>query len=232
MILAAGFGTRLAPLTDDIPKALIPVAGKPMIARAVEALSLHGCDPIVVNAHHHAALMASHFRDFAYTARVILSGEAEILGTGGGLLHARPLLLGEGPFLVHNADIVTDFNLYRLIDALEDADAVAALAVNERRTSRAVLFDSYMNFLGKEAWKADGQLFAPDARRFGFCGIHAVREDIFDLGFPEGFSDIFDIYRAAIRNGWRVRGVCYKGNCFDLGTPESIGRFEAFAADR
>jgi N-acetyl-alpha-D-muramate 1-phosphate uridylyltransferase len=226
MILAAGFGTRLAPLTDALPKALVPVAGRPMIDHAIDALIAAGCARIVVNCHHHQERMHEHFASASYGAEIVLSDEGEILGTGGGILHARGLLEGDEPFLVHNADIVSDFDLRELLMRHAESRPLAALAIQRRATSRAVMFDPEYRFLGKEAWSSDGAAFATDALRYGFCGIHAISPELFRLGFPDGFSDIFDVYRAAMRKGKTIVGVPFEGAWHDLGTAGHIRAYE------
>jgi NDP-sugar pyrophosphorylase family protein len=222
MILAAGYGTRLAPLTGGIPKALVGVAGVPMIARAIDAVRRAGCDEIIVNTHHLASLVEEHFAATDYGAPVRLIHEPEILGTGGALLNARPWLEDADCILLHNADIVTDFDLRSLIALHLDRRPFATLTVHRRHTSRAVLFDAGMRFLGKEVWKADGASFPADALLFGFCGIHVIDPSIFRIGYPEGFSDIFDIYRKALSNGARIEGHECEGMWHDLGTIEKI----------
>lgn len=226
MILAAGFGTRLAPWTDSIPKALIPVAGRPMIAYTVEALARAGVREAVVNAHHHAEQVEEHFRSVRYGIPVTVVCEQEILGTGGGILNARHWLDNGDPFLVHNVDIISDFDVSALAETREKADAFAMLAVNQRPTSRALVFDPSMRLLGKEAWTVDGEVYPDRSLRFGFCGIHCISPEIFTLGFPAGFSDIFDIYRSALRQGRRIVGKAFGGSWTDLGTVAAIREYE------
>ncbi len=231
MILAAGFGTRLAPLTDAMPKALLPVAGVPMIQHAVNALQRAGCDEIVVNAHHFAAQVEDYFRRKDSGMRVHVLREREILGTGGGVLNAASLLAKEDVFLLYNADIVCEADLAPLLGAMDRGKQgggrpLAALLVNLRETHRALLFDARLRFEGKEAWIAEGFEPPADIRRRGFCGVHAVSGELFRIGFPGGFSDIFDIYRAGMRKGYTLRGVETDAYWTDLGTPERIAAYE------
>jgi N-acetyl-alpha-D-muramate 1-phosphate uridylyltransferase len=227
MILAAGFGTRLAPLTDALPKALVPVSGRPMIEHVIDALIDAGCTRIVVNCHHQAERMHEHFAHGSYDAEVILVDEVDILGTGGGILHARSLLDGEEPFLVHNADIVSGFDLRALLRTHTETGAIATLAIQRRPTSRAVLFDAVLRFLGKEAWSAEGITFPSDSQRYAFCGIHAISPDIFRIGFPDGYSDIFDVYRSALSQGKRINGLPFGEEPWhDLGSMEKIRAYE------
>jgi len=228
MILAAGFGTRLAPLTGSMPKALVPVAGQPMMAYAVRALAAAGCETVVINAHHFRDQMREHLRTADYPCDVILIEEDEILGTGGGVLNAARYLDTGEPFLLHNADIVSEFDLRVILEQQQQhSDSIATLALNKRQTNRAVLFNPAMQFIGKEVWRNEGLIVPGNALRFGFCGIHAVNPAIFSLGLPVEFCDMFDIYRAAMRKGYFLTGREYAGFWFDLGTIEQIERFEA-----
>ena len=239
MILAAGFGTRLAPLTDALPKALVPVAGRPMIAHAVETLRRAGCDELVVNAHHFADQIEEYFlrNDFGVPVHVVR--EREILGTGGGVLHAAPLLAEETEFLLFNADIATEADLASLLRAHraswgddraradDDRAPLATLLVNRRETRRALIVDRQGRLVGKEAWVAEGLTVPPDARRFGFCGVHVVGQGIFQLGAPPGFHDMFDLYRAGLRRGETIRTVVTDAYWTDLGAPDRIAAHEA-----
>lgn len=231
MILAAGFGTRLAPLTDTLPKALIPVAGAPMIRHAIEILRRAGCDEIVVNAHHFAARVEDYFRRIDIGMRVHVLHEREILGTGGGVLNAAPLLAKEDVFLLYNADIVCEADLAPLLRAMDSGKRegerpLAALLVNRRETHRALLFDARLRFAGKEAWIAEGLEPPGDVQRRGFCGVHAVSGELFRLGYPAGFSDIFDVYRIGMEKGYTLQGVETEAYWTDLGTPARITAYE------
>lgn len=250
MILAAGFGTRLAPLTDRLPKALVSVAGRPMIAHAVDALRRAGCDELIVNAHHFAEQVDEYFlrHDAGVPVRVL--HEREILGTGGGVLNAAPFLEKEDVFLLYNADIIVEADLSAMLrafhieagqekagpsvhtDASVNAAAqsgplLATLLVNRRETTRALLFDAQGGFVGKEAWTAEGLVVPSGAQRYGFCGVHAVSGDIFRLGFPPGFSDIFDIYRLGMQRGHSLRAFVTDAYWTDLGSVERIRRHAA-----
>jgi NDP-sugar pyrophosphorylase family protein len=256
MILAAGFGTRLAPLTDRLPKALVPVAGRPMIAHAVDVLRRAGCDELIVNAHHFAGQVEEYFLRHDAGVPVQVLHEREILGTGGGLLNAAPLLEKEDVFLLYNADIFVEADLAAMLRAFlldagkgksglsvpaeaavhagasvnaaaQTGSQLATLLVNRRETTRALLFDEQGGFLGKEAWTAEGLAVPSRAQRYGFCGVHAVSGDIFRLGFPPGFSDIFDIYRHGMQRGHTLRAFVTDAYWTDLGSAERIRQHEA-----
>ncbi|MBN1449132.1 MAG: NTP transferase domain-containing protein [Bacteroidetes bacterium] len=229
MILAAGFGTRLG--TAGIPKPLVPAAGRPMIAWVLDALRLCGCSDVVVNVHHHASLLGDYLRgtDFGLTIHIV--EEQEILGTGGAVLNAAAYLDDGEPFLIHNADIHTAQDLRVFFVAHRRSSALATLLVNRRETSRALLFDDSLRLLGKEQWSEDGIVYSPDAKHRGFCGIHAVSGELFRLGFPAGFSDIFDIYRVALDSGYFLNGYETDAYWTDLGTTERIRAFNVWKSE-
>ena len=149
MIFAAGLGTRLRPLTDNMPKALVPVCGRPLISIVIGRLISAGYDDIVINVHHFADMIADYVHSMDdFGIRIRFSDErAGLLDTGGGILHARPLLEGDGRFLVHNVDILSDADLRRFY-MNEDPDAVATLLVSSRKTSRYLLFNDSMEMKG------------------------------------------------------------------------------------
>jgi NDP-sugar pyrophosphorylase family protein len=202
-----------------------------MIARVLDALRRCGCSDVVVNVHYHASLLRDylHGADFGLTIHVV--EEQEILGTGGGVLHAAAHLDDGAPFLLHNADIYTAQDLRALIAAHRESGALATLLVNRRETSRALLFDDSLRLLGKEQWREEGTVYPPKALRRGFCGIHVVSGELFRLGFPPGFSDIFDIYRVALDTGYLLKGFETDAYWTDLGTAERIRAFNEWKSE-
>ncbi len=198
-ILAAGLGTRLKPLTDKMPKALVPVGGIPLLERQITTLKEYGYSDFVVNVHHFAEQIEQFLADkHNFGCRIAISDERDLLReTGGAIRHAAPLLEGSGAFLVHNVDIITDLDYGRLVP---DPEAVATLAVSSRRTNRYLLFDKEMHLAG---WTntATGQTILPrggdasEYRRLAFSGIQSVSTGILPLmaSWPEKFS-IMDFY--------------------------------------
>lgn len=229
MILAAGFGTRLG--VSNIPKPLVPAARRPMIAWALDALRQAGCSEVVVNTHHRAEPLEEYLLGHDQGVQIHVLREPEILGTGGAVLNAADKLDDGAPFLLHNADIYSAHDLSFVVDAHRKTEALATLLVKRRETRRALLFDDDMRLVGKEQWKEQGAIFPDDARRFGFCGIHVISSDIFRLGVPLGFSDIFDIYRTALEAGMTIRGFETGEYWTDLGTEERIRAFDEWKAD-
>lgn len=172
MIFAAGMGTRLKPLTDVIPKALVPVAGKPLLQHTIERLTSAGCDDIVINVHHHA----DQIRNFLDTTRqhwgapISISDESDkLLETGGAIRKAMPQLDDEERFIIHNCDIISNVNINDFWQAGENVDAM--LLVSERETQRYLIFDDDMRLVGwtnvktgevKSPYPAVHQAFNPD----------------------------------------------------------------------
>ena len=149
MIFAAGMGTRLKPLTDVIPKALVPVGDKPLLQIVLERLLDAGIHDVVVNVHHKAGQICNYLRllETYYDVRISISDESEqLLETGGGIRKAHDLFDAEAPILIHNVDILSNVDLGAFYDSIGDADAL--LLVSERKTKRYLLFDEEMHLVG------------------------------------------------------------------------------------
>ena len=149
MIFAAGMGTRLKPLTDVIPKALVPVGDKPLLQIVLERLLDAGIHDVVVNVHHKAGQICNYLRllETYYDVRISISDESEqLLETGGGIRKAHDLFDAEAPILIHNVDILSNVDLGGFYDSIGDADAL--LLVSERKTKRYLLFDEEMHLVG------------------------------------------------------------------------------------
>ena len=149
MIFAAGMGTRLKPLTDVIPKALVPVGDKPLLQIVLERLLDAGIHDVVVNVHHKAGQICNYLRllETYYDVRISISDESErLLETGGDIRKAHDLFDAEAPILIHNVDILSNVDLGAFYDSIGDADAL--LLVSERKTKRYLLFDEEMHLVG------------------------------------------------------------------------------------
>ena len=207
LVFAAGLGTRLKPLTDTMPKALVPVAGEPLLSRVMRKLVAAGYDDIVINVHHFADMI----RDYVaahdnFGVKVSFSDETDQLReTGGGIRHAAPLLAGSGPFLVHNVDILSNLDLAWFRARHQPGD-LATILVSDRPTQRYFLFDEEGLLVG---WTnlATGEVRSPYpgidpdcCTRLAFAGIHTISPAIFPLmqDWPERFS-IVDFYLSVCR---------------------------------
>ena len=153
MILGAGLGTRLRPLTDARPKALVTVAGRPMLHWVIARLARHGFTDIIINAHHFADQIEAFVDTYdGPGVSLPVSVEEEIMDTGGGARKAAWFFDREEPFLVHNVDVLTDLDLSGLMKAHRASDALATVAVKERKSSRHLLFDEAGRLCG---WRSD-----------------------------------------------------------------------------
>lgn len=239
-ILAAGVGSRLRPATDRTPKALLPVAGVPMLERVFKRLKEAGADSFVVNAHHHAQRVAEACADLArrYQARVAISREDDLLlDTGGALKRAASLLRGPEPFFVHNADVLTDLDLRALYAAHVASGALATLSVRERDAGRAYLFDAAGRLVGHEDRKAGtktwAQVAVADAQRLGFDGIHVISPALLDRLAEDGVFSITKAYLRLAGEGADIRAFrADQWVWHDIGTPEKLAAAEAWAASR
>ncbi len=237
MIFAAGLGTRLKPITDTLPKALVPVAGKPLLYRAVSKLKAAGITDFVINVHHFPDLIMGYTQeqdDFGVNVR--FSDERDFLReTGGGIKFARHLLEG-GSFLVHNVDILSDLDIRWFISQAAP-DALATIIVSERKTQRYFLFDDSMRMVG---WTntATGEVRSPFGdidpekyRKLAFAGIHCISGDIFKVFDEDGWGDRFSITDFYIREcGCHlIRGVVPPDfHLLDVGKVETLSVAEDF----
>lgn len=226
MIFAAGLGTRLKPFTDHHPKALAPVNGKSLLEHNIRYLQSFGIHEVVVNVHHFAdqieALIESN-QGFGST--VSISDERnEVLETGGGLLKAAHFFQDEN-FVVMNVDMLTNFNLSRLIQAQEQSKALATLAVMKRDSSRQLLFDASMQLC---AWRNNTNGDMKIARtstataEFAFSGIQIIHTDFFKYIRQSGKFSIIDSY-LQVAQEHAVKGLDHSGDLIlDVGKPESL----------
>jgi NDP-sugar pyrophosphorylase family protein len=238
MILAAGAGTRLGSLTDEVPKALVQVGGKPLLGWVMESMAKAGVDRLIINTHHHE----EQIRTFVGEAHrpgidFVLSPEpGGPYETGGGLIRAAPLFEKKEPFLLHNADVLSTIPLSALVIRHGDFRAgdgerlLASLAVQRRDARRRLLFDD----LGLLGWENRGSDRAPDGMRrirepvggvqsWAFTGIHVVDPMIFSSTSREGAFSIIELYLELAAGGWIIRPIDVSGEeWFDIGTPERL----------
>lgn len=223
MVLAAGLGVRLRPLTDTVPKALIPVAGRPLIHYPLLLLKRYGITDIVINLHHHGKMIVEALGDGrAMGLRLQYSWEPTILGTGGGIKQARELL-GETTFLVMNSDILVDLNLDKVVQFHHHRESAVSMVL--RADPRADQYgaieldgrDRIRTIIGQGG---RGSVEAGEVRRFMFTGVHILEPTVFDAIPGPGFSSIIDVYIALLRRDEPLFGYVMKGAWMDLGTPE------------
>ncbi len=236
MILAAGLGTRLRPLTDDLPKALIPVGGQTLLERVAGRLIESGADRLVINVHHHADRMIRFLEGWSHPGvevRISLE-EPEALETGGGLEHAREHFRRDAPFFVHNVDVISTADLRALYAHHRTRGPLATLAVSPRVTSRLLLFDE-QGLCGRR--RADGTI--QEARRpvastraRAFNGIHVIDPRIFDLIEEKGRFSIIPVYMRLAALGERILPWDMgDARWSDVGTPERLERARTMVGD-
>ena len=206
MILAAGMGTRLKPITNQVPKALVPVGGYPLLELVIKKLMAAGVDEIVVNLHHFADQIIRFLEKRKnFGIKIHFSYEEEILGTGGGLLFAADYLKGSEPFFLHNVDIVSDINLQEMLKFHKKSASLVTLAVQMRDKDRVLLVDDKNLVCGHEDRAKNLKRIRRQPlgalRRFGFCGIHVISPEIFHLRKFSGYESIIDIYLDLIEQG-------------------------------
>ena len=235
-IFAAGLGTRLKPLTDSMPKALVPVGGKPLLAHVIEKLKAAGCKKIVINIHHFGEMIIDYVKSQNnFGVEILFSDEREmLLETGGAIKHAVDLL-GDEPFLIHNVDILSNVDLKALIAAHSKADSAATLLVSKRNSTRALLFSPEGNLT---AWtnKTTGEVKTPyesvdiaTLEEFAFSGIHIFSPRLFKYfgAYPEKFS-IIDFYLNTCKDE-KIKAYTQEGlQLLDVGKLDSLERAEGF----
>ncbi len=233
MILAAGLGSRLKPLTDDRPKALVKIGDKTLLEHTILKLVENGFDEIVVNAHHFSQMLIDFLNSHDFGVNIFISDESDrLLDTGGGILKAANFLDGDAPFLVHNVDIITDIDLRLLYHTHSNSTALATLAVGKRESSRVFLFDNELNLAG---WKNNltGKKIIPDSSRqslseYAFSGIHVINPDFFNHVKSKGPFSIVDAYLSlCCRHS--IKGYDVTSNfVIDVGKPHNIPMAEEF----
>lgn len=249
MIFAAGLGTRLKPLTDTMPKALVPVGGKPLLAHVIERLQAAGYERVVINVHHFADQIERYLRmNQNFGLDIAISNERELLlDTGGGLKKAAPLFDPDEPILIHNVDILDNVD-YEWFYHQHEKDEDAVLLVSRRKTKRYLLFDSAMRLMGWTnietgevkspfPWLRDTPLSpseggmissSPSGRLggvypFAFSGIHSFSPRLFPLmdRFPDRFS-IIDFYLSTCHRARIVGLVKNDLQVLDVGKPDAL----------
>ena len=242
MILAAGLGTRLKPLTDTMPKALVPVSGRPLLDINIRRLMEQGYDRFVVNIHHFAQQIIDFVKEQDYAPLVHFSDETDqLLETGGGLKKAQGLFRDDQPILIHNVDILDNVN-YDWFARQHQPDEDAVLLVSQRKTKRYLLFDNAMHLMG---WKniETGEIKSPyeyvrrtglsqhgeELNMFAFSGIHSFSPRLFPLmdRFPERFP-IIDFYLSVCHRAPIVGLVKPDLQLMDVGKLETLHEADAF----
>lgn len=227
MIFAAGLGTRLRPLTDDRPKALVELGGKPLLEYVILKMKRAGVDRIVINVHHYAGMVEAFLEaNRNFDMDIVVSDERScLLDTGGGLLKARDFFKKDAPVLIHNVDIFSDIDLSRLMRVHEQDENYATLVVKPTMENRVLKFNKAGILKGWEN-KATGEQKIVDnefyeAKDYSFCGIHIVSPDYLQQMMHKGVFSIIDEYIAQAKQH-NIRMYFHSGGLIDLGTPQAI----------
>lgn len=226
MILAAGYGTRLQHLTNEIPKPLVLYKGKPMIENVISKLESFGISKIYINIHHHYSKMEEYFTSRKRSiSDIILLHEREILGTGGAIKNAEFLSI-EDNFLVYNTDVDCDIDLNEFEEYHFNNDSKATLAVQNRKTSRYLLAGNSKELIGRTENNNEViycKINELQPEKYAFCGIHIVNKSVFSYILPNVLSEIIPIYMNMVHDGLPLRLFDISGNFWkDLGIPENL----------
>ena len=215
MILAAGLGTRLRPLTDHRPKALVEVAGRTLLEIVLTRLRGFGVREVIVNVHHFADMIVDYLKENDnFGMRIEISREDVLLDTGGGLKKAAWFLVenskkNDGPFILHNVDVISTIDFERMLQFHSENRALATLAVQQRESSRYLLFDEQSQLCGRRAGsdqQAEVVRAAEKTEPLAFSGIHVISPRLFELMREEGVFSIITTYLRLAEQGEKIVG--------------------------
>ena len=234
MVLAAGLGTRLRPLTNDRPKAMVTVAGKTLLEITLLTLRSFGVDEVIVNVHHFADMICESLDENGnFGMRIEISHEDELLDTGGGLKNAAWFFLEDAanePFILHNVDVLSTIDLARMVRQHTEQGALATLAVQQRETSRYLLFDENGQLCGRRKEREGRDEMARSAAQFqalAFAGIHVISPRLLSEIQEQGAFSIIDAYLNLAARGEKI--AAFRADEYywrDLGRPENIAEAE------
>jgi N-acetyl-alpha-D-muramate 1-phosphate uridylyltransferase len=228
MLFAAGLGTRLKPLTDNKPKALVEINGISLLEIVIQKLVRSGCNEIVINVHHFSKQIIDflHSKD-NFGIRIDISDETDLLlDTGGGLKKASQFLIGNEPFLVHNVDIISDVDLSALLKLHMKNNCLATLVCSDRPSSRHFLVNDENALCGWKNEKTGEVIISRESNLYlkpmAFCGIHVINPEIFSLIKETGTFSIVQLYlRLAAEHD--IKAKCFNEmKWIDVGSTESL----------
>ncbi len=232
MVLAAGLGTRLRPLTNSRPKALVEVGGRTLLEIVVTRLRSFGITDVVINVHHFADMMLDYLKkNNNFGLNVEISSEDTLLDTGGGLkkvaeFFCRDSSKREEPFLVHNVDVISTIDLGCMVRLHREKNALATLAVQQRESSRCLLFDEQGQLCGRRTeQKSDFVRAAAQPQALAFSGIHVISPRIFSLMSEDGVFSIITTYLRLAGHGENIAAFRADGYYWrDLGRAEHLAQ--------
>jgi NDP-sugar pyrophosphorylase family protein len=244
MVLAAGLGTRLRPLTDDRPKALVEINGRTLLEITLSRLRGCGVSEVMINVHHLADMIVEYLKtNDNFGMRIEVSREETLLDTGGGLKKAAHFFLGDSsrrsshpdePFIVHNVDVLSTIDLRRMMQCHNENQALATLAVQDRKTSRYLLFDDRLQLCGRWAGAAEPEFVRPalrpaqQAHVLAFAGIHVIAPRLLPMMTEDGAFSIITSYLRLAAQGEKI--LAFRADEYywrDLGRPENVAQAAA-----
>ncbi len=232
MVLAAGLGTRLRPITDNRPKALVKIAGRTLLEITLSRLRSFGIREVIINVHHFADMILEYLKINDYFGmRIEISREEVLLDTGGGLKKAAYFFLehssgSEEPFVLHNVDVISTIDLRRMVQFHAENQALATLAVQDRETARYLLFDEQLQLCGRKSGrdrKTESVRSSRQAQPLAFSGIHVISPRLFAMMNEEGIFSIITSYLRLAAQGEKI--LAFRADDYywrDLGTPENV----------
>jgi NDP-sugar pyrophosphorylase family protein len=233
MILAAGLGTRLRPLTDDRPKALVEINGRTLLEITLSRLRVFGVREVIVNLHHFADMIVAYLKaNDNFGMRIEISREEALLDTGGGLKKAAHFFLEDSrdtgePFIVHNVDVLSTIDILRMLEFHIEKQALATLAAQDRETSRYLLFDDRLELCGRRSGSDRPELVrgCQQMRMLAFCGIHVISPRFLAMMSGDGAFSIITSYLRLAAQGEKISAFrADKYYWRDLGRPESVAQ--------
>jgi NDP-sugar pyrophosphorylase family protein len=233
MILAAGLGTRLRPLTDDRPKALVEIDGRTMLEVTLSRLRRFGVSDAIINIHHFADKVVDYLKENDnFGMRLEISREEILLDTGGGLKKAAYFFTDDAshsddPFILHNVDVLSAIDLGRMLHVHNENEALATLAVQDRKTSRHLLFDEQLQLCGRQAGNAQPEYVrgVQGVSALAFCGIHVISPRFWSMMTEDGVFSIIDTYLRLAHQGEKISA--FRADEYywrDLGKPENVAQ--------
>ena len=232
MILAAGLGTRLRPLTDDRPKALVDVGGRTMLEITLSRLRAFGIRDVIINVHYFADMIVEYLKkNHNFGMHIEVSREEVLLDTGGGLKKAADFFLegphdSKTPFILHNVDVISTIDFRRMAQFHTKNQALAALAVQARETSRYLLFDERHQLCGRLTGRDQkNELVRPSqsAQALAFSGIHIISPRLLELMLEEGVFSIITTYLRLATEGEKI--LAFRADDYywrDMGRPDDV----------
>jgi NDP-sugar pyrophosphorylase family protein len=232
MILAAGLGTRLRPLTDNRPKALVEIGGHTLLEITLSRLRAFGIGEVIINVHHFADMILEYLKtNDNFGMRIETSREEVLLDTGGGLKKAAYFFRGgssssDAPFILHNVDVISTIDLQRMVQFHLENQALATLAVQDRETSRYLLFDESFQLCGRQIRGDEKAKLVRSSRQvqpLAFSGIHVISPRLFSMMTEDGAFSIITSYLRLAAQGERILG--FRADEYywrDLGSLENV----------